>query len=98
VSTPPYVPLSASSAMRPNVRRYEPHHALFVADEDPLQFYRAIAALGMRILAPGGMLFFEIHAGTGHVVQELLRDQKYVDIELKQDLSGLDRMVAAVRP
>jgi release factor glutamine methyltransferase len=98
VSNPPYVPRSAEAHMRPNVQRYEPHLALFVADEDPLLFYRAIGALGMRILHPCGMLFFEIHAGAGHAVQAVLHDQGYRDLELKQDLSGLERMVAAVRP
>jgi release factor glutamine methyltransferase len=98
VSNPPYVPLSAAADMRPNVRRYEPHLALFVADADPLVFYRQIAAFGMHKLTPGGMLFFEIHAGTGLAVQSLLEDLGYVDVELRADLSGLDRMVAATRP
>jgi release factor glutamine methyltransferase len=52
----------------------------------------------MRILHPGGMLFFEIHAGAGHAVEAVLHDQGYRDVELKQDMSGLERMVAAVRP
>jgi release factor glutamine methyltransferase len=98
VSNPPYVPLSAAADMRPNVRRYEPHLALFVSDDDPLVFYRQIAALGIHKLLSGGMLFFEIHAGTGHAVQALLEDLGYVDVELRADLSGLERMVAAVRP
>lgn len=98
VSNPPYVPLSGIADMRPNVHRYEPHLALFVDDEDPLLFYRAIAALGYRVLVPGGMLFFEIHAGAGQSVRELLIAQGYVDVELRKDLGGLERMVAAVRP
>ena len=98
VSNPPYVPRSAGAHMRPNVHRYEPHLALFVSDEDPLLFYRVIAVRGLQILAPGGMLFFEIHAGAGQAVAELLQQLGYTGVERKEDLSGLERMVAAVRP
>jgi release factor glutamine methyltransferase len=98
VSNPPYVPRSAGKHMRPNVHRYEPHLALFVSDEDPLLFYRVIAVRGLQLLAPGGMLFFEIHVGAGQAVAELLLQLGYTGVERKEDLSGLERMVAGIRP
>lgn len=51
--------------MHANVREYEPREALFVPDDDALQFYRAIARAGRRMLRPGGKLYFEIYERSG---------------------------------
>ena len=47
--------------MEAKVLDHEPHQALFVPDEDPLLFYRAIAEFGLTHLHPQGLLFFEIN-------------------------------------
>ncbi len=61
VSNPPYIPRREKASMRVNVTGYEPAEALFVEDDDPLIFYRAIARNARRLLRPGGRLYFEIH-------------------------------------
>jgi release factor glutamine methyltransferase len=61
VSNPPYIPISERQSMHVNVVNFEPDIALFVADDDPLIFYREIAVAAKRILADNGYLLFEIH-------------------------------------
>ena len=61
VSNPPYVRECEKSDMEANVLDYDPHTALFVSDEDPLVFYRAIAEYALEHLAPNGALYFEIN-------------------------------------
>lgn len=96
VSNPPYIPLAEKQQMAPNVVRYEPALALFVADNDPLQFYRHIAMFAKQQLKPGGYLYFEIHESMGDVVQKLLAEHGYSDIDLRKDLQGKDRMCKCV--
>ncbi len=96
VSNPPYVKQSEKNAMRKNVLDYEPHVALFVPDEDTLKFYRAIAVIAKEKLNPGGKLFFEINESLGETVAGLLYEKGFIEIELRKDLSGKDRMVRAV--
>lgn len=95
VSNPPYVCLREKAEMGKNVLDYEPHLALFVPDEDPLLFYRAILHAGKRLLNEGGFVYFEINRLFGHQTASLLRQNGYEKIEIIQDLSGNDRMVAA---
>lgn len=95
VSNPPYVCLREKAEMERNVLDYEPHLALFVPDEDPLLFYRAILRAGKRLLAEGGFIYFEINRMFGHQTVSLLRQNGYEKTEIIQDLSGNDRMVAA---
>ncbi|MBE2229457.1 MAG: peptide chain release factor N(5)-glutamine methyltransferase [Chitinophagaceae bacterium] len=96
VSNPPYIPASGSKEMHDNVLRFEPHQALFVPDEDPLLFYRAIAGFSRQKLNPGGMIFLEIHEDLGTAVTELFNRQGYHTTRRK-DMQGKDRMVRAVK-
>ena len=96
VSNPPYVKQSEKNAMRKNVLDYEPHPSLFVPDEDALKFYRAIAVVAKEKLNPGGRLFFEINESLGETVAGLLQEKGFIEIELRKDLSGKDRMVRAM--
>jgi release factor glutamine methyltransferase len=98
VSNPPYVPESDRKSMLPNVRDHEPHMALFVPDEDPLLFYRAIAELGLSKLKDAGKIFFEIHLSGWEPLRAMLSGMGYREISLRQDLGGTDRMVSAIRP
>ncbi len=97
VSNPPYVLDSEMELMKPNVLEHEPHLALFVDDNDPLVFYRKIANVATLMLRTGGLLFFEINEALGDEVKKLLSANNYVDIQIKKDLSGKDRMVSARR-
>jgi release factor glutamine methyltransferase len=93
VSNPPYVLESDKEKMNDNVLAFEPHLALFVADHEPLLFYKAIAQIGLAKLKPNGFLFFEIHEDFGAETSEMLEQLGYKNIELKQDMQGKDRMI-----
>lgn len=95
VSNPPYVLDSEREEMRPNVVDYEPAGALFVPDDDPLLFYRAIARL--PLLKPGGELWFEINERFGLQTQELLSSLGYTEVRIMQDIHGRDRFVRGLR-
>lgn len=96
ISNPPYIPFGEKDTMHANVVAYEPHQALFVPDEDPLIFYRAIAAFASEKLQEGGAIYLEIHESQGAAVITLLKMEGFA-VTLKQDMQGKDRMVKAVR-
>ena len=95
VSNPPYVPAGDRASMHPNVRDYEPSEALFVPDDDPLLFYRAIAQAGRRMLVPGGRLYFEIYHTAAAALERLLAENGYGAIRLREDMNGKPRMLCA---
>jgi release factor glutamine methyltransferase len=97
VSNPPYVRLSEKALMSRNVLEFDPHLALFVTDEDPLIFYRRIATLALTGLQKGGWLYFEINEAFGTQMTQLLESIGYVQVELRQDLNGKDRMIRGKR-
>lgn len=97
VSNPPYVCESEKSQMRANVLEHEPHLALFVPDNDPLKFYRAIAQLSGRILAPGGALMFEINERFGQETKIILQDLGFENCQVVQDIFGKERMVVGYK-
>ncbi len=97
VSNPPYVTLHDKTQMHTNVTDFEPHSALFVPENDPLIFYKAIADFARKNLAAGGLLFFEINESYGKQTVELLEYKSFKNIELRKDMSGRDRMVKADR-
>lgn len=96
VSNPPYVRTSEKAGMRDNVLKYEPGTALFVDDADPLVFYRAIARLAARRLRAEGRLFFEINEAFGTETADLLFREGFSGVELRRDLFGKPRMIAAI--
>ncbi len=98
VSNPPYIPLAESRTMAPNVLQYEPHVALFVPNEDPLLFYKALAQFGFLKIKEKGWLYVEISESKGAGVLQLLENAGYQNVELKKDMQGKDRMVRAQRP
>lgn len=88
VSNPPYVCQSEKAAIAPNVLDYEPASALFVPDDDPLLFYRAIARYAAASLKPGGKLYLEINQRFGRQVQQLLYDAGLHDAAVARDQYG----------
>jgi release factor glutamine methyltransferase len=95
VSNPPYVTEDDKKQMHNNVTDFEPHTALFVPEDDPLIFYRAIADFALVNLKPDGYLFFEINENLGNETVELLQQKGFKKIELRQDMSGRDRMISS---
>ncbi|GAB3905763.1 peptide chain release factor N(5)-glutamine methyltransferase [Mucilaginibacter boryungensis] len=95
VSNPPYVTLEDKNKMHTNVTDFEPHTALFVPEDDPLIFYKVIADFAKTNLSSNGLIFFEINESFGTETIELLRERSFRNIELRQDMSGRDRMIKA---
>lgn len=93
IANPPYVQLSERDKMQPNVLDFEPHQALFVTDEDPLLFYRAIAKLALNNLKDGGQLYFEINESLGIETQNLLLDLGFKNPVIKKDVFNKDRFL-----
>ena len=93
VSNPPYVPQSDIARIHLNVKGFEPREALFVPDDNPLIFYRAVAEKALILLRRGGALYFEIYETASSQVVQLLGSMGFIDIELKQDFNGKDRMI-----
>lgn len=97
VSNPPYVRHLEKQEIKKNVLDYEPHLALFVADDDALIFYRKIGALAAKHLRPNGKLFFEINQYLGKETVELLVSLGFQNVELRKDIYGNDRMIRAMK-
>ncbi|MGY3211774.1 release factor glutamine methyltransferase [Mucilaginibacter sp. HD30] len=96
ISNPPYVTPTDKELMHINVTDFEPHTALFVSQQDPLLFYKAIADLATDQLVKGGLLFFEINESYGIETVSMLTNKGFKEIELRKDMSGRDRMIKAV--
>ncbi len=97
LSNPPYIPMREEVDMRCNVTDYEPHLALFVPDDDPLIFYRAIARSAQLLLREGGALYFEIHENFAREMEQMLRDEGYNEVGLRLDINDKARMICARR-
>ncbi|MCB0526373.1 MAG: peptide chain release factor N(5)-glutamine methyltransferase [Lewinellaceae bacterium] len=95
VSNPPYIPEAEKHLMPEHVLAHEPWLALFVQDEDPLIFYKAIADFAMLKLRAKGALFFECNEFNASLAAEMLRGKGFTEVELIQDLAGADRILKA---
>lgn len=97
VSNPPYITDSERAGMDNNVLDYEPHGALFVPDNNPLLFYRAIAQYSTGALFPGGKLYFEINSRFPQETCELLTGYGFTNVQAINDYRSLPRFVTATR-
>lgn len=94
VSNPPYIAEREKADMDALVLENEPESALFVPDEDPLIFYKRIIELARAKLKPDGMVYVEINQQLGEATQNLFQSF-FVEVELRKDISGHDRMIRA---
>ena len=95
VSNPPYICEKEKADMEKNVLEHEPSIALFVPDEEPLKFYRAIAEYASSALKSEGALYFEINPIYEKETREMLQSLGFKDIETKEDAFGKKRMMKA---
>lgn len=98
VSNPPYIADSERAEMDDRVLAYEPATALFVPDEDPLRFYRAIAMWGTQVLLPGGAIYYEINPRYAIEMQSMMRGLGYIDVEVIEDMQAKERFVCGKIP
>tara|TARA_B100001063_G_C16776684_1_gene566065 strand:- start:1075 stop:1956 length:882 start_codon:yes stop_codon:yes gene_type:complete len=97
VSNPPYVRELEKREIRPNVLDNEPHLALFVENDNPLIFYKAITDFAVDKLKSSCSLYFEINQYLGQETKQLLVDAEFKDIQLRKDLNGNDRMLKGTK-
>lgn len=96
VSNPPYIRNLEKYEINKNVKAYEPGRALFVPDDDPLIFYKAIVDFAIDNLKKGGFLYLEINQYLGNETKQLLKNHNFMDIELRKDIFGNERMLKGV--
>jgi release factor glutamine methyltransferase len=94
VSNPPYIPHKDKVSMEAHVTAYEPSTALFVPDENPLLFYKALVAAAPLHLEKGGWLYIEINEGLGDATLQLFQKVEW-QAELRKDFQGNNRMIRA---
>jgi len=97
VSNPPYIAEKEADTIKENVLVHEPHLALFIADEDPLLFYRKMLDIGQQSLVKGGRFYFEFNEQYGAEMTELMEQEGYSDIRIVKDLSGKDRFAVCTK-
>jgi len=97
VSNPPYVRTLEKSSIKNNVLKHEPHLALFVENEDPLLFYKAICEFANHNLKSKGILFFEINQYLGAEMMQLVSTFNFESLELRQDIFGNNRMLKSIK-
>lgn len=97
VSNPPYITEDEKSLMHKNVLEHEPSLALFVDNDTPLIFYKAIAEFGLKKLKKGGNLYTEINEQFGNETKALYESLDYTDVEIHKDLNGKDRYISCLK-
>lgn len=97
LSNPPYVMDSEKALMRKNVLEHEPWLALFVSDDDPLIFFRAVAAWAKQLLKSDGLCLVEINESLGRQTAKVFEDTGFRDVEVLQDLNSRDRFIRAIQ-
>ena len=97
LSNPPYVMDSEKALMRKNVLDHEPWLALFVSDDEPLIFYRAVAEWAKLLLKPEGLCLVEINEALGRQTAKVFDDAGFRDVEVLQDLNSRDRFIRAIQ-
>ena len=95
ISNPPYICKKEAASMEQHVLDHEPHQALFVPDEDPLVFYKAIGQYAYHALANHGCLFFEINPLYATEITKMLDKMGFFEIETRKDQFGKVRFVRA---
>ena len=96
LSNPPYICQCEAKDMHRNVLAHEPHMALFVPNDDPLRFYRAITRYAVEALRPGGCVLFEINALYAEATRQMMFDEGLSHIETRLDCFGKERFVKGI--
>ena len=95
ISNPPYIPTNERESIAENVLNFEPEISLFVQNDNPIIFYEAIVKYAKSNLSENGFLFFEIHPDFSVEISDLLKLKGFINIELRKDLQGKNRMIKA---
>lgn len=94
VSNPPYIPIKDRPTLATHVAEYEPGSALFVPADDPVVFYKALAAFGKNHLNKEGKIYAEMHEDYSDEVEKAFNSNGF-QTEVKKDMQGKKRMIKA---
>jgi len=98
VSNPPYIKHSESDQIHDNVKKHEPHLALFVDGNDAIIFYKKIIDLCDQHLNANGQLYFELNPLTSEAVKEYALSKVFFnEVKLLKDISGNVRFLFATK-
>jgi len=97
ISNPPYVRNSEKELMEENVLNYEPASALFVEDNNPLIYYKAIKSFALFSLNKNGIIYLEINEFLGTETANLFRNKYFSSVEILKDLSNKDRFLRIIK-
>lgn len=96
ISNPPYIRELEKQEMDTNVLDFEPHLALFVPNENPLLFYKALAVFGQKHLKKGGQFWVEINSYLGQETLEVFKEHQYKELRLVKDIFDKDRFITGI--
>ena len=94
VSNPPYIPISEKNNLQAEVN-FDPETALFASDLDGIEFYKKIIIDAKAFLKPNGSVAFELGINQDGLVEKLLEDNGFKDIQIQPDLAGINRVISA---
>jgi release factor glutamine methyltransferase len=97
VSNPPYVSVDEWETLQPEVRNFEPRHAI-TDDGNGFSFYKQLLILSDRLLKPDGLFAVEVGFGQSPHVELLLSSAGYIDITSVYDLQKIPRVIRARKP
>lgn len=92
ISNPPYIPFKDKEKLQKEVR-FDPELALFTKDDNGLEFYEKITENALNILNKNGYILFEVGINQSDDVEDILKENGFIDTEIIQDLAGIDRVV-----
>ena len=95
LSNPPYIPKTEMKKISPETE-FEPETAL-IADDNGMEFYKAITENYKNSLKTGGMLCFEVGINQYKKVKEILENAKFCNVEVRKDLNGIERVVSGIK-
>lgn len=98
ISNPPYIPLTEKSTLQTEVRDFEPPEALFTNDKQGIEFYEKITVSAPKYLNSKGYLLFELGINQADAVKDLLKNNGFSDIEILNDVSGVERVIVGRLP
>ena len=90
ISNPPYIPFSEYETLSDDVKGHEPIEAL-VAENEGLFFYHEISKNALEFLKDGGILVFECGYNQARIIEKIMTELGYKEIEVFKELNGIER-------
>ena len=92
VSNPPYISNEEYSKLQPELRMYEPRIAL-TDDSDGFSFFKTISQKASKLLKNHGKIYFEVSQGQYQQVEEILKLENFININIYKDYLNIERVV-----